>query len=158
LPLRELGVQTYVCGNWLSRSPEREDPGVRIINAPNVAFGPRLAYKDIFSVLNSSITVTHITKDDYTPFGNITGRFFEAIKSGVPALIPWEYVHARPVGLSDESLIVRTTDDVVKKTKWLSTLTAKDRLGLVNLQEEALRTVIDPRPEARVDLLEQLSG
>ncbi len=157
-PLRESGIQTYVCGNWLARSPEREDPGVRITNAPNVAFGPRLAYKDIFSVLNSSITVTHITKDDYTPFGNITGRFFEAIKSGVPALIPWEYEHARPVGLSDESLIVRSSEDVVKKTKWISTLSANDRLGLVNLQEEALRTVIDPRPEARVDLLEQLCG
>jgi len=33
----------------------------------------------------------------------------------------------------------------------------EDRIDLVNSQEKALRTVIDPRPEARVDLLERVT-
>jgi len=156
--LREEGIQTTIYGNWLQKSPERVDPGELLAKTPCVAFGPRLAYKDIFSVLNSSITVTHITKDAYTPFGNITGRFFEAIKSNVPALIPIEFRHALPVGLKGGALVVETADDVIDKVKWISTLSATERKALVDEQEEALRTVIDPRPEYRTDLLEHIVG
>ncbi len=156
--LREAGVQTMIYGNWLNKSPERIDPAVLLRQTPNVAFGPRLAYKDIFKVLNESITVTHITKPAYTPYGNITGRFFEAIKSNVPALVPIEFQHAIPVGLADKSLLVETWLDVVEKTKWIATLDAAARKALVDAQEEALRTVIDPRPEYRADLLEHILG
>ena len=154
--LREAGIQTMIYGNWLNKSPERIDPAVLLAQTPNVAFGPRLAYKDIFKVLNESITVTHITKPAYTPYGNITGRFFEAIKSNVPALVPIEFQHAIPVGLADKSLLVETWLDVVEKTKWIATLDATERKALVDAQEEALRTVIDPRPEYRTDLLEHI--
>ena len=129
-----------------------------LAQTPNVAFGPRLAYKDIFKVLNESITVTHITKPSYTPYGNITGRFFEAIKSNVPALVPVEFQHAIPVGLPDKSLLVETTEDVVEKVKWIATLNASERKALVDAQEEALRTVINPSPEYRTDLLEHIAG
>lgn len=154
--LRELGIQTTIYGNWLQRSPERKDPREIISAFPYVAFGGRLSYKDIFPAFNNSVAVTHITKDDYLPYGNITGRFFEAIKSGVPALIPYEYVHARPVGLNDE-LIVKSSGEVVEKLKWLFGLSKEQRTNLVNEQEKALRTVIDPRPEARADLLERVA-
>lgn len=154
--LRRLGIQTTVYGNWLQRSPERKDPSELISSFPHIAFGGRLSYKDIFPAFNNSIAVTHITKDDYIPYGNITGRFFEAIKSGVPALIPDEYFHARPVGLGGE-LLVKSPEDVVKKVKWLFDMPLDQRVELVNAQESALRTVIDPRPEARVDLLERVS-
>ena len=156
--LRHQGIQTMIYGNWLSKSPERIDPAVLLAQAPHVAFGARLAYKDIFSVLNSSITVTHITKPSYTPYGNITGRFFEAIKSNVPALVPIEFHHAIPVGLADKSLLVESTEDIIKKVKWIATLGANARKALVDAQEEALRTVIDPRPEYRADLLEHILG
>jgi hypothetical protein len=152
--LRSRGVQTSIYGNWLQKSPEREDPATLIKKSPHVAYGPRLSYKDIFGVLNSSITVTHITKPAYTPYGNMTGRFFEAIKSSVPALVPIEFQHAVPVGLADRSLLVESAEDVVRKTAWLATLDASKRKELVDAQEEALRTVIDPRPEWRADLLE----
>ena len=147
-----------IYGNWLSKSPERIDPAVLLAQTPHVAFGSRLAYKDIFGVLNSSITVTHITKPSYTPYGNITGRFFEAIKSNVPALVPIEFRHAIPVGLVDKSLLVESTEDVIEKVKWIATLGAAERKALVDAQEEALRTVIDPRPEYRADLLEHILG
>ena len=154
--LRQQGVQTMIYGNWLSKSPERKDPAELLRDSPEVSFGPRLSYKDIFGVLNSSIAVTHITKPAYTPYGNITGRFFEAIKSNVPALVPIEFQHAVAVGLKDESLLVRTPADVVTKVSWLAKLSADERKALVNAQEEALRTVIDPRPEWRVDLIESI--
>lgn len=156
--LRFTGIQTSIYGNWLQRSPERIDPALLLTKTPNVAFGSRLSYKDIFKTLNESITVTHITKPAYTPYGNITGRFFEAIKSSVPALVPIEFQHAVPVGLSDESLLVKSSDDVVEKVKWLSGLNAAERKALVDAQEEALRTVINPHPGWRVDLLESVVG
>ena len=155
--LRDRGIQTSIYGNWLQKSPERKDPKELLQGTPYVAFGPRLAYKDIFGVLNSSITVTHITKDAYTPYGNITGRFFEAIKSNVPALVPIEFKHALPVGLNGQ-LVVESTRDVISKVNWLSSLNAEQRKALVDEQEEALRTVIDPSPEYRVDLLEHILG
>lgn len=151
--LRNSGIQTAIYGNWLYKSPERKDPGELLANTPHVSFGSRLAYKDIFGVLNRSITVTHITKDDYTPYGNITGRFFEAIKSNVPALVPIEFKHALPVGL-DGKMVVSNSAEVVTKVKWLSTLNAEQRKEIVDEQEEALRTVINPDPGYRVDLLE----
>ena len=156
--LRAEGIQTMIYGNWLNKSPERIDPAVLLAQTPNVAFGPRLAYKDIFKVLNESVAVTHITKPAYTPYGNITGRFFEAIKSNVPALIPTEFTHAVPVGLKDGTLLVESTQDVIDKVKWISTLSANERRTLVDAQEAALRTVIDPSPGYRVNLIEHLLG
>ena len=122
-------------------------------------FTERKILSEINNIKNiTSITVAHITKDAYTPFGNITGRFFEAIKSNVPALVPIEFDHAIPVGLADKSLLVESTQDVIEKVMWLSTLNAAQRKALVDAQEEALRTVIDPRPEYRADLLEHILG
>ena len=72
--------------------------------------------------------------------------------------MPIEFQHAVPVGLADKSLLVETTEDVVEKVKWISTLNASERKALVDAQEEALRTVIDPRPEYRTDLLEHILG
>ena len=151
--LRKHGIQTMVHGNWLQKSPERKDPSHAVSNNPHIAFGPRLSYRDIFSALNAAIAVTHITKDEYMPCGNITVRFYEGIMSEVPALVPDIYVHARPIGLGN-LLTVSSSEDVVKKVKWLFTLSKDDRRDLVDQQEVALRKVIDPRPSVRVDLLE----
>lgn len=156
--LRAEGLQTMVHGNWLQRSPERKDPKDVLRSNHSISFGARLSYRDIFDVLNASITTTHITKDEYMPCGNITVRFYEAIKSNLPALIPWSYKHARPIGnLKHNSLIVEDKNDVVAKVKWLSKLSAQERRELVNEQESALRTVVDPRPSTRVDLLERIA-
>ena len=70
--------------------------------------------------------------------------------------MPVEFQHAVPVGLADKSLLVESTEDVVRKVKWLTTLDASSRKALVDAQEEALRTVINPSPEWRVDLIENL--
>jgi hypothetical protein len=54
-------------------------------------------------------------------------------------------------------LLVNSSNDVVEKVKWLFDMSQKDRAQLVDAQEAALRTVIDPRPEARADLLERVA-
>ena len=76
----------------------------------------------------------------------------------MPALVPIEFHHAIPVGLADKSLLVESTEDIIEKVKWIATLDANARKALVDAQEEALRTVIDPRPEYRTDLLEHILG
>jgi hypothetical protein len=153
--LRDRGVQTMVYGNWLERSPERRDPSELLRENPHVSFGGRLAYNEIFEAFNRSITVTHITKDEYTPYGNITGRFMEGVMSGVVALIPNEYVHARPVGLGE--FIVDSPEDVIRCINVLSGMSAADRAQIVQEQERALRKVVDIRPEHRVDIIEAVA-
>lgn len=156
-PLRDVGIQTMVHGNWLQKSPERKDPSHVISKHPSVSFGPRLSFRDIFPALNSSIAVTHIAKDEYMRRGNITCRFHEAIASTVPALIPSEYSHAHLLGLGG-SLLVETPEDVVERVQWLSRLPRKDRAALVDAQRHALDFVVDSRPSSRVDLIELLAG
>ena len=151
--LRLRGIQTKVWGNWLERSPERRDPSVLLRENPNVAFGHRLAYKEIFSVINNSIAVTHITRDDYTPYGNITMRFTESIQAGVVSLIPHEYVHARPVGLGE--FLVNDPEDVVRAVTRLSQTSVEERVDIIKRQEEALRQVVDFSPAHKIDMIEQ---
>jgi hypothetical protein len=154
--LRERGIQTSVYGNWLDKSPERLDPAYLLRDNPHVSFGKRLAYNEIFEVFNRSICVTHITKDEYTPYGNITGRFMEAIMSGTVALIPEEYFHARPVGL--EKFIVTSPEDVIRRVEDLNRMTSLERSKIVEQQEAALRKVVDIRPEYRVDMIEKIAA
>jgi hypothetical protein len=142
-----------VWGNWLERSPERKDPSILLRENPHVAFGTRLAYKEIFGVINNSIAVTHITRDDYTPYGNITMRFTEAIQAGAVSLIPNEYVHARPVGLGE--FLVDDPEDVVRAVTRLSQMSAAERTDIINRQEEALRRVVDFSPAHKIDMIEQ---
>jgi len=153
LALRQRGVQTKVWGNWLERSPERQDPSVLLRNNSYVTFGHRLAYKEIFSVINNSIAVTHITRDDYTPYGNITMRFTEAIQAGVVSLIPCEYEHARPVGLGE--FLVKDPEDVVRAVIRLSQMGVDERIDIIKRQEEALRQVVDFSPAHKIDIIEQ---
>ena len=153
--LRERGIQTMIHGNWLDRSPERRDPSELLKENQSVSFGGRLAYNEIFDAFNRSIAVTHITKDEYTPYGNITGRFMEAIMAGTVALIPNEYVHARPVGLGE--LVVDSPEDIIRCVNMLKNMSASDRADIVKRQEIALRNVVDIRPEYRVDIIEAVA-
>jgi hypothetical protein len=154
--LRFWGIQTSVYGNWLQRSPERSDPSLIISSCPHIAFVPRISFRDVFPTLNSAIAVTHITKDDYAKYGNITCRFHEAIISNVPSLIPEEYSCAHSMGL-DGRLLVRSPADVVEKIKWISLLNPEERESLVLQQEEELRLIADPRPSTRADQVEQIA-
>jgi hypothetical protein len=151
--LRTRGIQTSVWGNWLERSPERRDPSDLLKENPHVAFGHRLAYKEIFGIINNSIAVTHITRDDYTPYGNITMRFTEAIQAGVVSLIPNEYIHARSVGLGE--FLVNDPADVIRTVMRLSQASVAERTEIINLQEQALRKVVDFSPAHKIDMIEQ---
>jgi hypothetical protein len=153
--LRENGIQTSIYGNWLERSPERKDPRILISENPNISFGGRLAYNQIFDVINKSVAVTHITKDEYTPYGNITGRFLETIMAGTIALVPKEYTHAKSVGLS--TFLVNNLDDVEGAIRMISLLSVKTKEEIISSQEQALRKIVDIRPEYRVDVIESVA-
>ena len=75
--------------------------------------------------------------------------------SGVVALIPHEYVHARPVGLGE--WVVSSSEDVVRCVSRLASMSAAQRYSVVCEQERALRSVVDIRPEYRVDFLESVA-
>lgn len=152
--LREsAGVQTTVHGNWLTPSPERMHPRGVLQAHPDMAFLPRLAFKDVHAALNNSVAVCHITKPEYAQHGNVTMRYFEALSAGVPALVPAECVPLRQVGDAC-GLLVNTHDDVVRKVRNLADMSAYDREQLVLAQERELRLLADFTPTHRVDMIE----
>ena len=153
--LREKGVQTFVYGNWLDRSPERKDPSELLVNNHHISFGGRLAYNQIFDAINKSIAVTHITKDEYTPYGNITGRFLETIMAGTIAMVPKEYIHAKAIGLGE--FVVNSVRDVEGVIEAIKTFDVKTKTEIIKMQESSLREVVDIRPEYRVDILESIA-
>jgi len=75
--------------------------------------------------------------------------------AGVVALIPSEYVHARPVGLGE--FVVDSPEDVIRCINILNNMSATDRHQIVQEQERALRKVVDIRPEYRVDIIEAVA-
>lgn len=156
-PARQLrerwGLQTTVHGNWLTPSPERQHPRGVLQAHPDVAFVPRLSFRDVHGALNDSIAVCHITKPEYARHGNITMRYLEAIAAGVPALVPAECAPMREVG-DGCGLLVNGPDDVARKVKNLADMSAIDRQHLVSMQERVIRTMADFSPGHRVDMIE----
>ena len=135
--LRSLGIQTTVCGNWLQKSTERDNPSVLIAKHKYVSFGQRLGFKDSMERLNGFIATTHISKPDYSIRGFVSPRFLENIVVGTPALVPSELLHNDFLG---HDWIVASVDDVKKKVFHISTLTHHGRIDLVNEQMEALKS------------------
>jgi len=154
LELRQRGIQTKVWGNWLERSPERRDPVNLVQQHPNIAFGHRLSYKDIFTALNKSIAVTHITRDEYAQYGNITMRFTESYQASVVSLIPAEYTDALPIGLRE--FVVRNREDVVHAVTTLNQMSVNERAMIVEQQFAELKKLADPSPENHLNIIEYL--
>jgi hypothetical protein len=152
--LRRLGIQTKVWGNWLERSPERRDPVYLIQQHPHIAFGHRLSYKDIFTALNKSIAVTHITRDEYALYGNITMRFTESYQAGVVSLIPAEYTDALPIGLGE--FVVKDHESVIRAVTSLNQMSVRERGMIVEQQFAELKKLADPSPENHLNIIEDL--
>ena len=151
--LRAFGIQTTVHGNWLTKSPERMHPRAIVQQYPNVAFAPRISYRDVNPTLRSSLAVCHISKPEYSGRGNVTVRYFEAIAAGVPALIPAESHPMRSVGEA-AGLLVGSSHDVVQKVRELAYAAPEHRANLVKLQQQALRELANFSPEHKVDCIE----
>ena len=135
--LRGVGIQTTVCGNWLQKSPEREDPSKLISRWRNVAFGQRMGFKESMQRLNSFIVTCHISKPDYSTRGFVSPRFLENIAFGTPAIVPAELMHRDFLG---KEWIVFDSHDVVTKVSSIANMSYNERASLVQHQREVLQS------------------
>lgn len=133
--LRFQGVQTKVHGNWLQRSPERKPPEALIQHHPDIAFGPRVGFKESMSLLNSFICTTHITKPGYAKQGFASPRYLENIIMNTPALVPGEFLVPDLLG---SYWTVNDSSDVIKKVAELKSFSPYEREEIVCEQRDAL--------------------
>jgi hypothetical protein len=138
--LRDKGVQTIMWGNWLQKSPEREEPSKIISRYSTLSFGLRRGFYESMQILNGFNATTHIAKDDYYKTGYVSPRVFEALQCGVPALVPVEHEVLHCLG---DDWIVHTSDDVVDKVSYLSKLSKSQRENVVKQQLEGLMSFAD---------------
>lgn len=134
--LRQLGMQTTVCGNWLERSPERRDPSIIIASTHDVAFRGRLSFNRSMSLLNDSICTTHITKQLYCELGFVSPRYLEALACWSIALVPCEFSCGSVIG---DRFMVRNAEDVVEHAVTYHSMDADARASVVTSQREHMR-------------------
>ncbi len=149
--LRVQGVQTKVHGNWLQRSPERQSPESLIQLHSDVAFGPRVGFKESMGLLNSFICTAHITKPGYAKQGFASPRYLENIIMNTPALVPGEFLIPDLLG---SYWTVNSTADVIKKVTELKNMTAYERETIVLEQKAALLHHHDFSVDAVCDFIE----
>ena len=129
--LRESGVQTKVHGNWLQRSPERDEPEHLLRKHPWVAFGHRASFYESMQLLNGFICTAHITKPGYADMGFASPRYLENIVVGTPALVPCEFKYPKILG---DEWVVSSPHDVTKKVRYLKELGPDGRKAVVEEQ------------------------
>lgn len=149
--LRREGIQTIAYGNWIERSPSREDPAIIIDKFPNVAFAGRMSYNAGMQAMSKSICTTMLAKDDYYQRGFITSRIYEGILAGIPSLIPVEHRSIHSMGLG--RYVVRNGDDVLRCVRELQGLRKEWRAQIVAEQLEALKKLADFSPKFKVDAI-----
>ncbi len=91
--LRKNGIEVHFWGNWLNVSPERPEQSEMIKKySDGIFFHKRNKFIDGMQIINSSICVTHISKNEYYKRGLITPRFFESLACNTPAFVPEEFI------------------------------------------------------------------
>lgn len=106
------GVKVF--GNWLegNRHSEKE--------WPTINFGRRLQTSDMYEAYSNSATTILLAKKEYCENGFMTARILEAIFYGCVPLFIEEYgedVIDMYAGCFADELVVRSSDDVIKKSK-----------------------------------------
>ena len=133
--LRDHGVQTKVWGNWLQRSPEREQPESLIRRHPFVTFSDRVSFYESMKILNEFICTVHITKPRYARQGFCSPRYLENIVTNTPSLIPEEFLANDILG---DRWSVGSTLDIVKRIREIKRMDIDARTELVNEQKTNL--------------------
>lgn len=151
LELRRLGIQTVSYGNWIERSPSREDPLSILQNHPFVAFPGRMSYNAGMLAMSKSICTTMLAKKSYYRSGFITSRIYEGILAGIPSLVPREHKHIIEMGLDE--FVVDSSEDVTVAVKKLFDMSKESRASIVLAQADALRRLADFSPKFKVDTI-----
>lgn len=149
--LRNEGIQTVAYGNWIERSPAREDPAAILKKFFHVSFPGRMSYNAGMKEMSKSICTTMLAKSDYYSRGFITSRIYEGILAGIPSLIPYEHHSIHKMGLG--RYVVRNSDDIVKSVRELQGLRKEWRAQIVAEQLEALKSIADFSPKFKVDVI-----
>lgn len=151
--LRDRGVQTAVWGNWLNKSPERDDPSSILTKYARIAFQGRVGFKDSMMAVRKAICVTHIQKECYFTQGLITPRFHETLACGTPALVPEECFIPDILG---KQWCVKSARDVVKRVMLIQQLPSTSRDELVAEQLYEFRKHMPYDVTTTVDFFESL--
>jgi hypothetical protein len=149
--LRRNGIQTIAYGNWIERSPSREDPAQIISKHEFVSFPGRMSYNAGMKEMSKSICTTLLAKNDYYSRGFITSRIYEGILTGIPSLIPVEHRSIHKMGLG--RYVVSNPDEVVARVVELQNLRKEWRAQIVAEQLEALKSLADFSPKFKVDTI-----
>lgn len=108
---QELGIQTAMYGNWLQRSPEREQPEHLIKSYQNVNFNHRMGFYDSMQIMNKFVATTHVAKQKYYETEFMSPRYLEALAVCCPAFTPASFDRK----LLGKEFSVGSADDVHKK-------------------------------------------
>jgi len=149
--LRREGIQTIAYGNWIERSPSREDPAEILSKFNSVSFPGRMSYNAGMKEMSKSICTSLLAKGDYYTRGFITSRIYEGILAGIPSLIPVEHRSIHKMGLG--RYIVSKQDDVIRCVRELQGLRKEWRAQIVAEQLEALKSLADFSPKFKVDAI-----
>lgn len=106
------GVKVF--GNWLEGNRHSEK------DWPTINFGRRLQTSDMYEAYSNSATTILLAKKEYCENGFMTARILEAIFYGCVPLFIEEYgedVIDMYAGCFADELTVRSSDDVIKKSK-----------------------------------------
>lgn len=153
--LRKEGIQTKVWGNWLQRSPEREQPEELIKSYHYIAFSDRVGFYDSMQLLNKFITTAHITKPRYAKQGFVSPRYFENIVVRTPAVVPDEFICNDLLG---PEWTIRSSADVVKTVRFLKSCSSSQREEIVLQQQANLSKVWDFSLDRVIQLLESMAS
>ena len=153
--LRSVGIQTKVWGNWLQRSPEREQPEELISLHPYIAFSDRVGFYDSMHILNNFIATVHITKPRYARQGFVSPRYLENIVVRTPALVPCEFAYSDILG--SEWKVGRESSDTADAVHMLKSASASKREQVVLQQQDSLLKVWDFSLDRVVQFLEAVA-
>jgi hypothetical protein len=148
---RDNGIQTIAYGNWIERSPSREDPAKILSDCTSVSFPGRLSYNAGMKEMSKSICTALLAKNDYYSRGFITSRIYEGILAGIPSLIPVEHTQIHKMGLG--RYVVKNDEDVIRCVRELQGLRKEWRAQIVSEQLEALKSLADFSPKFKVDVI-----
>lgn len=124
---------TVVYGNWLEKSPNREDPEQIKQDCPYIDFRNRLPQTRVLDELRFAKATFHLAKYTYCTSGFITIRWAEAVAAGCPAFIPAEF--RAPIGFY-------RAVEISNMEKWLDDERMLD--VLFNQQREFVATKMIP--------------
>lgn len=149
--LRRAGIQTIAYGNWIERSPSREDPAEIISKYDHVSFPGRMSYNAGMKEMSKSICTALLAKNEYYNRGFITSRIYEGILAGIPSLIPAEHRSIHKMGLG--RYVVSDSEQVAARVIELQGLRKEWRAQIVAEQLEALKSLADFSPKFKVDTI-----